>query len=107
MRFDIITLVDNTEVLITHTQFQSVSTLCQQVTAVDFDNVGIHDRDSRWFEQGVQEVVHIKANKPSLNKDGGWYKLSGVYEAVMSNRLMPDTTSYITHSLIKEGVSTI
>ena len=37
--------------------------------------------------RGVKEVVHIKANKPSLNKDGGRYKLSGVYEAVIRSKV--------------------
>ena len=49
--------------------------------------VRIWDRDSRWFERGVKEAIHIKANQPSLNKDGGRYKLSGVYEAVIRSKV--------------------
>ena len=74
---------------------------------VDLDNIRILDRDSRWFERGVKEAVHIKANKPLPNKDGAGTnslestrKLSGQG----SKRSIPDIASYITHSLMKDGV---
>ena len=54
---------------------------------VDPCKVHILDRDSRWFERGVKEAVHIKANQPSLNKDGGRHKLSGVYETVIRSKV--------------------
>ena len=72
---------------------------------VDLDNVQILDRDSRWFERGVKEAVHIKANKPSLNKDGaGTNSLESMRQlsGQRSKRLMPDTASYITRSLMKD-----
>ena len=75
---------------------------------VDLDNVRILDRDSKRFKRGIKEAVHIKANKPSLNKDGGGTNsILGVYDAVIrsrSKRSMPDTASYITHLLMKDGV---
>ncbi len=74
---------------------------------VDLDNVRILDRDSRWFEQWVKEAVHIKANKPSLNKDRVRYKLSGVYETVIRSevRKIDAWFSQLHHSLAdKDGV---
>ena len=55
--------------------------------SVDLDKVRILDRDNRWFQRGVKEAVHIKANQPSLNKDGGRFKLSGVYESVIRSKV--------------------
>ena len=43
----------------------------------------ILDREPRWFERGVKEAICIKVNNPTLNKDGGWYKLSGIYESIL------------------------
>ncbi len=60
---------------------------------VDLDNVRILDK-GRWFERGVKEAVHINANEPSLNKDGGRYKLSGVYEAVIRSKVKKIDASY-------------
>ena len=37
---------------------------------MELEKVLILDRDPRWFERGVMEVIHIRANQPSLNKDG-------------------------------------
>ena len=31
--------------------------------------------EHKWFERGVMEVIHIRALKPSLNRDGGRYNL--------------------------------
>ncbi|XP_072039555.1 uncharacterized protein [Amphiura filiformis] len=38
---------------------------------VDLEKVQILDREPRYFERGVKEAIHIRANQPSLNKDGG------------------------------------
>ena len=48
---------------------------------IDPDEVKILDREPRWFERGVKEAIYIKVNKPTLNKDGGRYKLR-VYSQV-------------------------
>ena len=52
---------------------------------VDLDKVQILDREPRWFERGVKEAIHIRANQPSLNKDGGRYKLPKVYDPVITS----------------------
>ncbi len=56
-------------------------------------------------EWGVKEAVHIKANKPSLNKEGGRYKLSGVYEAVIRSKVKKIDAWYSQwhHSLASEN----
>ena len=38
------------------------------------------------FERGVKEATCNKVSKPRLNKDGGHYKLSGVYESILRSR---------------------
>jgi hypothetical protein len=59
---------------------------------VDLDIVKILDRDHRWFERGVKEAVYIKANEPSLNKDGGRFKLPGVYGSVIRSQVKKIST---------------
>ena len=51
---------------------------------IDLDEVKILDREEpRWFERGVKEDIYIKVNKPTLNNDGGRYKLPGVYKSIL------------------------
>jgi len=54
---------------------------------VDLEQVQILDREPRYFERGVKEAIYIKANRPSLNKDGGRYKLPDVYDPIISQHL--------------------
>ena len=35
------------------------------------DNISVLDRDARWFQGGVKEAIHIAANNPTINRDGG------------------------------------
>jgi len=60
--------------------------------SVDLDQVRILDTENKWFERGVKEAIYIKANQPSLNKDGGRFKLSGVYETVIRSKVKKITT---------------
>ena len=46
---------------------------------VELEEVKILDREQRYFETGVKEAIYIRVNQPSLNKDGGRYKLPRVY----------------------------
>ena len=50
---------------------------------IDLDEVQILDKEPRWFERGVKEAIYIKVNNPTLNKDGGGYKLPGVCESIL------------------------
>ena len=48
-------------------------------------NVQILDREDRWFERGVREAIHVKVEKPSLNRGGGLrHFLSPIYNQVLS-----------------------
>jgi len=55
---------------------------------VDLDAVQILDRDPRWFERGVEEAIYIRANQPSLNKDGGRYRLPKGYDPSLTSRFL-------------------
>ena len=59
---------------------------------IDLDEVKILDREPCWFERGVKEAIYIKVNKPTLNKDGGRYKLPGVYESILRSSVPKVTT---------------
>ena len=54
---------------------------------VDLDQVKILDREPRYFERGVKEAIYIRVNKPSLNKDGGRYKLPRVFDPILESRV--------------------
>ncbi|TWW56851.1 hypothetical protein D4764_14G0010510 [Takifugu flavidus] len=46
--------------------------------------VRILAREDRWFERGVKEAIHVKLEKPSLNRGGGLrHFLSPTYNAVL------------------------
>ncbi|TWW61021.1 hypothetical protein D4764_05G0011110 [Takifugu flavidus] len=46
--------------------------------------VRILSREDRWFERGVKEAIHVKLEKPSLNRGGGLrHFLSPTYNAVL------------------------
>ena len=59
---------------------------------IDLDEVKILDREPCWFERGVKEAIYIKVNKPTLNKDGGCYKLPGIYESILKSSVPKGTT---------------
>ena len=42
---------------------------------ITLDNTKILAVEHKWFERGVKEAIHIRALKPSLNRDGGRYNL--------------------------------
>ena len=47
------------------------------------ENVNAFDKDSRWFQRGVKEAIHIAANNPtSLNRDRGRHHLPAVYNSL-------------------------
>ena len=50
---------------------------------VDLKEVRILDREARYFERGVKEAIYIRAFQPSLNRDGGRYKLPNVYDPLI------------------------
>ena len=58
--------------------------------SVDLKKVKLLDKDDRWFERGVKEAIYIRAYKPSLNKDGGRYRLPRVYDPLLTS--LPPTS---------------
>ena len=59
---------------------------------VDLEKVQILDREPRYFERGVKEAIYIRVNQPSLNRDGGRYKLPKVYDPILMSRVRKVTT---------------
>ncbi len=50
--------------------------------------VRILDREERWFERGVKEVIHVKVEHLSLNRGGGLrHLLSHAYDAVLQGEI--------------------
>ena len=47
----------------------------------------IIDREPQWFKRGVREAIHIRANKPDLNRDGGRFQLSHVWDTLIDNQV--------------------
>ncbi|CAH1242806.1 Hypp6981 [Branchiostoma lanceolatum] len=52
--------------------------------------VTILDRESRWFERGVKEAVHIRSRSPSLNRDQGRHRLPPIYNSLVQSRDLGD-----------------
>ena len=49
------------------------------------DKVRILDTEQDYFVRGVKEAIYIRANKPSLNRDGGRFRLSGAFDALLTS----------------------
>ena len=62
---------------------------------INLDKVEILDREERYFERGVKEAIYIRALQPSLNRDGGRYKLPRVYDPVLRR--------YVTSGRVQKG----
>ena len=65
---------------------------------IDFKQIKVLDRDSRWFERGIREAIYIRAYKPTLNRNAGRYTLPTVW-----NRLID---SNIGHPSVKSNIHT-
>ena len=50
----------------------------------DNQEVAILDKEHRWFERGVKDVIYVKSEQPSLNRGGGLrHNLAGAYSSVI------------------------
>ena len=65
---------------------------------IDLEKVKILDREPRWFERGVKEAIYIRINQPTLNKDGGRYKLPNVYDPVLTSLPKVSNSRELGHS---------
>ena len=59
---------------------------------VDITNTSILTTEPKWFERGVKEAIYIRANKPTLNRDGGRYMLPPVWHNTIDRRIGPERT---------------
>ncbi|KAI8505493.1 Interferon-inducible GTPase (IIGP) [Branchiostoma belcheri] len=61
---------------------------------VTLDKVRILDTEQDYFVRGVKEAVYIRAHQPSLNRDGGRYRLPATFDALLtSSRFrLPETS---------------
>ena len=63
---------------------------------MDLEQTLVLDREPRYFERGVKEAIYIKANQPSLNRDGGRYKLPSVYDTIIDRNIRKVKSSQTT-----------
>ena len=54
---------------------------------ITLENTKILEVEHKWFERGVKEAIHIRALKPSLNRDGGRYNLPLIWNNIIKERL--------------------
>ena len=43
----------------------------------------ILEYEENWFKRGILEAIHIRKEKPTLNKDLGRYNLSKIWDSVI------------------------
>ena len=55
--------------------------------SVDIDKVKVLDREPKYLERGIRESIYIRALKPSLNRDGGRYRLPAVYDKLLRSHI--------------------
>ena len=54
---------------------------------ITLENTKIREVEHKWFERGVKEAIHIRALKPSLNRDGGRCNLAPIWNNIIKERL--------------------
>ena len=54
---------------------------------VEMDKTEILAVEPKWFERGVKEAIYIRATKPSLNRDGGRFNLSPIWNNTLKRRV--------------------
>lgn len=52
---------------------------------LDEDNIKVLDSESRWFQRGVREAIHIRSRSPSLNRDQGRHTLPPIYNTLVQS----------------------
>ena len=54
---------------------------------ITLENTKMVAMEHKWFERGVKEAIHIRALKPSLNRDGGRYNVPPIWNNIIKERL--------------------
>ena len=72
---------------------------------MDLEKVQILDTAPRWFERSVKDAIHIRANQPSLNKDGGRYQLPRVYDPILTSTSLKVNNTKPRQKAAEEGCS--
>ncbi|KAI8510545.1 hypothetical protein Bbelb_114610, partial [Branchiostoma belcheri] len=52
---------------------------------VDLEGVRILDTEQDYFKRGIKEATYIRALQPSLNRDGGRYRLQTTFEPLLTS----------------------
>ena len=64
--------------------------------SITLDNTKILSVEPKWFERGVKEAIHIRALKPTLNRDGGRCNFFPVCNNIIKKRLTEKGASATT-----------
>ncbi|KAI8522110.1 hypothetical protein Bbelb_018640 [Branchiostoma belcheri] len=54
---------------------------------VDLEGVRILDTEQDYFKRGIKEAIYISALQPSLNRDGGRYRLQTTFDPLLTSHV--------------------
>ncbi|KAI8494282.1 hypothetical protein Bbelb_280420 [Branchiostoma belcheri] len=54
---------------------------------VDLEGVRIMDTEQDYFKRGIKEAIYIRALQPSLNRDGGRYRLQTTFDPLLTSHV--------------------
>ncbi|KAI8487850.1 hypothetical protein Bbelb_342980 [Branchiostoma belcheri] len=54
---------------------------------VDLEAVRILDTEQDYFKRGIKEAIYIRALQPSLNRDGGRYRLQTTFDPLLTSHV--------------------
>ncbi|KAI8513339.1 hypothetical protein Bbelb_099780 [Branchiostoma belcheri] len=54
---------------------------------VDLEGVRILDTEQDYFKRGIKEAIYIRALQPSLNRDGGRYRLHTTFDPLLTSHV--------------------
>ena len=69
-------------------------------------NLEILGFETKWWERGVLEVIHIRKVKPSLNADNGRYNLSKIWDNILLEELKEERRQATGGRKISNNIAT-
>ncbi|KAI8511813.1 hypothetical protein Bbelb_109130 [Branchiostoma belcheri] len=75
------------------TTLPSVTGVVPPLFAIAPQGVNILDTERDYFARGVKEAIYIRAHQPSLNRDGGRYRLPTNFDPVLTSHVGKTTCS--------------